>query len=503
MGSSPSVARRVSTPGASANHQFPVFKAFREGKHSTAGLPWSITVDEASIAAAKRNGYTTWEQQGQYGGRPKIGRGADGKWGTALPRLKEAPLACASEGCYLQAGGMTGHLGSYNKAYINYGSRRRRRFAITFPTKIEVEEAMRAGKHDTCVGEGGAWELVFRQTRGFKYSPANDWQQARRHNADTPEADNFSVLDSLEGYRNARDNKFTLKLSYPQDPTVFDEFHNGTATEGKVKYQESLRIFRQVNNPVGRTDAPFEFASAPEQRWKCMNDGSHGKGDKKNVERLVVGGCGTEDPRQHGSKTFENLFPTEWVPLVGKWHGLEYNGGGHGSFISGRTYRRYGAADYGIKGGSWAVGSNQKQGPHGGDDDAVKVVELHACRFANSEEEEDDDTPCPAGQRIDEETGKCTACAAGTYNAGGMPRERERCYDVPAPTPSVLLVQPASSAAVHSSGNRPTGPGDLLMMHWAGMTGNVSEPLQSQPYDMPWSRLVEYAAPSSRIGVSR
>ena len=385
MGSSPSVAPRVSAPGASANHQFPVYKAFREGKHSVAGLPWSITVDEASVAGAKRNGYTTWEQQGQWGGRPKIGLD-----GEPLDRLREAPLACASEGCYLQAAGMTGHLGSYNKAYIHYGSRKRHRFAITFPTEAEVAEAQRAGEHDTCVAEGGAWELVFRQTRGFKYSPANDWQQARRHNADNPEADNFSVLDTLEGYRNAADNKFTLKLSYPQDPTIFDETHNGDATESKVKYQRSLRVFRQVNNPVGRRSAPYEFAAAPEQRWKCMNDASRQKGDRKHKERLVVGGCGTEEPGRRREKTFENLFPTEWVPRAGKWRGLEYNGGNL-LFIGGHTYRRFGAASYGDNGGSWAVGSNQKYGIMGGDGDAVKAVELHACRFVTEEQANDDE----------------------------------------------------------------------------------------------------------------
>jgi len=63
--------------------------------------------------------------------------------------------------------------------------------------------------------EGGAWKLVFRQTFPFKYSPANNWEQARRYRADDPTGDNYSVLDELEQYRCPSDDKLHLKYVLP------------------------------------------------------------------------------------------------------------------------------------------------------------------------------------------------------------------------------------------------------------------------------------------------
>ena len=49
----------------------------------------------------------------------------------------------------------------------------------------------------------------------YWYSDADDWAQARSRNADDPTSDNFSILDQLEGMRDA-DGKFTFKLIYPE-----------------------------------------------------------------------------------------------------------------------------------------------------------------------------------------------------------------------------------------------------------------------------------------------
>ena len=65
------------------------------------------------------------------------------------------------------------------------------------------------------VAKGGHWKLVFRQTAPFRFSAANNWAQARRHNADDPTSDNYSILDQLENYRCPSDDKLHLKYSLP------------------------------------------------------------------------------------------------------------------------------------------------------------------------------------------------------------------------------------------------------------------------------------------------
>ena len=47
------------------------------------------------------------------------------------------------------------------------------------------------------------WILLFRQTTPFYYSSANSWAQAKSHNVGDPTNPNYSILDQLEGMREA------------------------------------------------------------------------------------------------------------------------------------------------------------------------------------------------------------------------------------------------------------------------------------------------------------
>merc|ERR1711964_153773 len=173
--------------------------------------------------------------------------------------------------------------------------------------------------------------------------------------------------DTLEMYRND-EGKFTLKLEYPENLIAFEYKKNGwEEKEDAVKAQENLRVWRQTNDPT--------------QRVTCINDGGRKRGDKKDVATEVVGNCGVEN--------FENLFPTEWVPLAGKWGGLEYNGGG-GAFFEGSSKRRYGDSSNGINAGhNWSVGSTQRWGPLAGDSKAVLITEMYACNQDAEKDEEE------------------------------------------------------------------------------------------------------------------
>lgn len=268
---------------------------------------------------------------------------------------------------------MQAHLGSHNKGYVHYGARKRHRHPIVFPKAARVTEMQREGRDEACPAETHEWHLVFRQTAPFDFDAADDWAQARRLNADHPEADNYSILNTLESFRGRGDDDddtmaFTLKLEYPNDPYAFAYRKNGDAFQ-KAKYQENLRVWRQTNDPTAVAT--------------CINDGGRARGEGKGVDTMVEGLCGVDD--------FENLFPTEWVPLAGKWGGLEYNGGGR-AFISGESYRRFGLSSVGTGGAHWSVGSAQRDGPLAGDDNGVEVVELYACKKITDEAENEANT---------------------------------------------------------------------------------------------------------------
>jgi hypothetical protein len=83
---------------------------------------------------------------------------------------------------------------------------------------------------DPTLETDGEWLKIFRQYSGDGdfFSSSNDWAEAKRTNADNPQANKYSILDTL--YRYKIDGKFTLKINYPS---------NGITN-----------IWSQTNNPV-------------------------------------------------------------------------------------------------------------------------------------------------------------------------------------------------------------------------------------------------------------
>ena len=76
------------------------------------------------------------------------------------------------------------------------------------------------------------WQLVFRQTVGGRDGWWKKGQWSR--NTDNPRADNFSILDQLEKYRQA-DGKFTFQMRWPNSGS------------------RHINTWRQQSNPVTRT----------------------------------------------------------------------------------------------------------------------------------------------------------------------------------------------------------------------------------------------------------
>merc|ERR1712098_486361 len=115
---------------------------------------------------------------------------------------------------------------------------------------------------DTEEESEGSWHLVFRQTFPFKFSKADNWAQAKSYNADDDTADNFSILGDLETFRSSEDDKFTLKLQYPDSKRVSNE----------------ANIWKQTTNPVTATKGGvdgYESIDTPwtKARWAGLEHG--------------------------------------------------------------------------------------------------------------------------------------------------------------------------------------------------------------------------------------
>ncbi|MDC0871006.1 Ig-like domain-containing protein [Flavobacteriaceae bacterium] len=76
----------------------------------------------------------------------------------------------------------------------------------------------------------GDWLKVFSHdcTQGDFFSSSNDWAEARRTNDDDPDANKYSILDTVQNFN--LNNKYTFKIVYPDTNVV--------------------NIWSQTNNPV-------------------------------------------------------------------------------------------------------------------------------------------------------------------------------------------------------------------------------------------------------------
>lgn len=86
------------------------------------------------------------------------------------------------------------------EAVNNYNAQRNR-FVNVAPNPIETD---------------GDYLKVFRQdsSNGAFFSSANSWVEARRTNDDNPQADKYSILNTVENYK--LNSKYTFKLVYPK-----------------------------------------------------------------------------------------------------------------------------------------------------------------------------------------------------------------------------------------------------------------------------------------------
>ena len=63
------------------------------------------------------------------------------------------------------------------------------------------------------VWNNGNWSLGQYSGSGDFFSSANDWAEAKNTNEGNPQANKYSILNTLEKYR--RGGKYTLKINYP------------------------------------------------------------------------------------------------------------------------------------------------------------------------------------------------------------------------------------------------------------------------------------------------
>ena len=80
----------------------------------------------------------------------------------------------------------------------------------------------------------GDYVKIFRQYSGDGdfFSSSNDWAEAKSTNVGNPNANKYSILDTLEKYK--RDNKFTFKLNYPQSglTNIWSQTNNPVTDDG-------------------------------------------------------------------------------------------------------------------------------------------------------------------------------------------------------------------------------------------------------------------------------
>lgn len=80
----------------------------------------------------------------------------------------------------------------------------------------------------------GDYVKIFRQYSGDGdfFSSSNDWVEAKSTNVGNPNANKYSILDTLEKYK--RDNKFTFKLNYPQSglTNIWSQTNNPVTDDG-------------------------------------------------------------------------------------------------------------------------------------------------------------------------------------------------------------------------------------------------------------------------------
>jgi len=178
------------------------------------GAPGGTVNEITNITVERTNGVAKWYKNGiyqyslNYSGN--ISTNTNYSIGWAVPRNKSSAY-------------MAGEFYSakvYNRGFTaeevaqNYNATQNRFESVT-TNPIETD---------------GEWLKVFRQdsSTGEFFSDANNWAEARTTNSDNPQANKYSILNTVENYK--LNDRYTFKINYPNEGVT--------------------NIWSQTNNPV-------------------------------------------------------------------------------------------------------------------------------------------------------------------------------------------------------------------------------------------------------------
>jgi hypothetical protein len=98
----------------------------------------------------------------------------------------------------------------------------------------------------------GEWLKVFRHytADGDMFSNSNDWAEAKSTNTDNPQANKYSILDTV--YRYKIDGKYTFKLNYPNEDitNIWSQTNNPVRDDGSggVEGYQAISIGSSANS---------------------------------------------------------------------------------------------------------------------------------------------------------------------------------------------------------------------------------------------------------------
>ena len=178
------------------------------------GAPGGTINEITNITVERTNGVAKWYRNGVYqyslNYSGAISTNTNYSIGWAVPRNK--PSAYTAGNFY----SLKMYERGFNASEVaqNYNALRNR-FVNVAPNPIETD---------------GEWLKVFRQdsSTGEFFSSANNWAEARTTNSDNPQANKYSILNTVENYK--LDDRYTFKINYPNEGVT--------------------NIWSQTNNPV-------------------------------------------------------------------------------------------------------------------------------------------------------------------------------------------------------------------------------------------------------------
>ena len=178
------------------------------------GAPGGTINEITNITVERTNGVAKWYRNGVYqyslNYSGAISTNTNYSIGWAVPRNKASAYTAGN--FY----SLKMYERGFNASEVaqNYNALRNR-FVNVAPNPIETD---------------GEWLKVFRQdsSTGEFFSSANNWAEARTTNSDNPQANKYSILNTVENYK--LNDRYTFKINYPNEGIT--------------------NIWSQTNNPV-------------------------------------------------------------------------------------------------------------------------------------------------------------------------------------------------------------------------------------------------------------